>query len=338
MKQAVMTAPGQIEFRRVPPPAIGPGQVRLRIRRIGICGSDLHVYHGRHPYTSYPLVQGHEFAGTVETVGQGVQGLTVGQKVTALPQVVCGRCPPCRRGMYHICQNLKVRGFQAPGAAQELLVTEAEKVIPLPDEFTFEQGALVEPAAVAVHAAARAGELAGRNAVVLGAGPIGNLTAQAARAGGANVLITDLSDYRLEVGRRCGIQHISNASAEPLARAAARAFGERGFDVAFECAGAEATIAAAVKHINKGGTIVVVGVFSSPPRLDVGLIQDRELNLRGTMMYWKEDYLAAIEAIAAGGIRTAPLISRHFPFENYLQAYEYIVQAGPETMKVFIDL
>jgi L-iditol 2-dehydrogenase len=267
-----------------------------------------------------------------------VQGLTAGQKVTALPQLVCGRCPPCRRGEYHICQALKVQGFQADGVAQELFVTDAEKVVPLPQDFSFEQGALVEPAAVAVHAVRRAGELAGRNVAVLGAGPIGNLTAQAARMAGGRVLITDLSDYRLDVAGRCGIENVSNASGEPLAEAAGRVFGAAGFDAAFECVGVTATLAAAVEHVNKGGIIVVVGVFAEPAALNVGLIQDRELTLRGTLMYRKEDYQHAVAAIAAGRIATQPLISRHFDFDDYLQAYRFIQRAGAAAMKVFIDL
>ncbi len=339
MKQAVMTAPGAIEVRDVAPPRAGAGEVLLRVRRIGVCGSDVHVYHGRHPYTSYPVVQGHEFSGEVAAVGEGVEDIAVGAKVTATPQNTCGRCRQCLRGDYHICDALAVRGFQAPGCAQELYVTPAEKILPLPDVFTFEQGALVEPVAVAVHAVGRVdGPLAGRNAVVLGAGPIGNLVGQVARSEGADVLITDLSEYRLQVARKCGLTHTSNAGAEPLAEAAKKAFGPDGFEVAFECAGVEATITAAVNCIQKGGTIIVVGVFGDKPRVDLGFVQDRELTLRGTLMYRRADYRRAIERIAGGAIATDPLISKHFPLSEYLSAYRFIDEAGDRTMKVVIDV
>jgi L-iditol 2-dehydrogenase len=342
VKQAVMTAPGRIEIRTdVAAPQPGPGQVLLRIQRIGVCGSDIHVYHGKHPYTGYPVVQGHEFSATVEAAGAGVTGLKPGMKVTSMPQIVCGECAPCKRGDYHICDKLKVEGFQAPGCAQELWVTSADRIIALPDDFSFEQGALVEPVSVAVHAVGRAGDLAGRRAAVFGAGTIGNLVAQVARCNGAQVMITDLSDYRLDVARRCGLAGTFKSGEESVADAARRILGPQGFDVAFECVGVEPTITAAVANIQKGGTIVVVGVFGEKPRVDLGLVQDRELNLRGTLMYKRADYVRAVELIArggAGGIVTGPLMSRHFAMDDYLDAYKFIERQGDKTMKVFIDI
>ncbi len=333
-----MVEPGKIEIVEVPSPVPGPGEVLLRIRRIGVCGSDVHVYHGKHPYTKYPVVQGHEFSATIEAIGPGVKGLAQGSKVTSMPQRVCGRCRPCRRGDYHICDELKVEGFQAPGCGQEFWVTRAEALVPLPEGFSFDQGALVEPAAVAVHAVSRAGRVAGRRVAVLGAGPIGNLVAQVARSEGAAVLITDLSPFRLDVARRCGLDAVSNAGQESLVQAAARVFGPDGFDLAFECVGAEPTITAAVEGIQKGGTLIVVGVFGTKPRVDMGLVQDRELNIHGTLMYKAADYEKAVAMIASGGIVTEPLISKHFPFDRYLEAYRFIEEQGDRSMKVFIDV
>jgi L-iditol 2-dehydrogenase len=338
IKQATMTAPFAIEVRQTEAPTPGPGQVLLRIQRIGVCGSDIHVYHGKHPYTSYPVVQGHEFSALVEALGEGVEGLEVGSKVTAMPQIVCGRCAPCLRGDEHICDVLRVQGFQAPGCAQELWVTAADKIVKLPDNFSFEQGALVEPVSVAVHAVQRAGSLVGRRAVVLGAGPIGNLVAQAARAAGAEVLITDLSEYRLEVARKCGLAATSNPDREDLASASRRVFGDLGFDVAFECVGVEATLTAATENLAKGGTLIVVGVFGDKPRIDLGLVQDRELRISGTLMYQRPDYEQAVAWIASGDIVTEPLMSEHFAMQDYLEAYRYIDKQRDHTMKVFIDV
>jgi len=333
-----MTSPGTIEHREVPAPQAGPGEVLLRIHRIGVCGSDVHVNHGTHPFTGYPVIQGHEFSAVVEQVGDRVDGVAVGSKVTAMPQEVCGNCPPCRRGDHHICDELRVRGFQAPGVAQDLFVTEAGNVVPLPDDFTYEQGAFIEPVAVAVHATGRAGELRDRNVAVLGAGPIGNLVAQMCRCLGARVLITDISDFRLEVVRECRIDATSNATAESLTDAGRRVFGDAGFDLAFDCAGVEATISAAIEAINKGGTIVVVAVFEDKPALDLAVLGDRELTMTGTLMYQRPDYEEAIRRVAAGEIATKPLESKHFRLEQYADAYDFIEHEGERCLKVFIDL
>ncbi len=177
-----MTSPGVIEHREIPKPeAPGPNEVILKIERIGICGSDIHVFQGEHPATPYPVVQGHEFSGEVEAVGDGVTKVKVGDKATARPQLVCGECRPCRRGDYNICDVLRVEGFQAPGCAQDLFVTTEDQIVPLPDSLTYEQGALIEPTAVGVHSTGRVPELKGKNLAVLCAGPIGNLVAQVVR-------------------------------------------------------------------------------------------------------------------------------------------------------------
>jgi L-iditol 2-dehydrogenase len=338
MKQAIMVNPGRIEIRQTTVPQPGPRQVLLRIHCIGVCGSDIHVYHGKHPYTSYPVVQGHEFSASVEAVGNDVAGITPGMKVTAMPQIVCGECVPCRRGDYHICDKLKVQGFQAPGCAQEFWVTDVEQIVPLPALFTYEQGAMIEPIAVAVHAVARAGDLDGHRVAVLGGGPIGNLVAQVARSNGAHILITDLSPYRLDVARRCGLSATANPAEEDLGVASARVFGACGFDVAFECVGIEATMTEAIANLAKGGTLVVVGVFGEKPRVDLGLVQDRELNLRGTLMYQRQDYERAAEWVGSGKVLTEPLMSKHFTLDHYLDAYRFIDEQRDRTMKVFIDL
>jgi L-iditol 2-dehydrogenase len=338
MKRATMTAPGTIELSEVPVPQPGPGDVRLRIHRIGVCGSDVHVNHGRHPFTTYPVIQGHEFSGMIDEVGAGVSGLHPGQKATATPQVTCGECRPCRRGDYHICERLAVQGFQAPGCAQDYFVTRADRVVPLPDTFTFEQGALVEPVAVGVHAVSRVPSLRGRNALVVGAGPIGNLLSQVLRADGARVLVTDVSDFRLDVARQCGLPVVANTRRETLGSAAAAAFGEDGFDVAFDCAGVEEALTNVIANVQKGGVVVLVAVYGEPVRMNTALVQDRELSVRGTLMYQYADFVRAVELIESGEVITGPLETEHFSLGSYADAYAFIDRSRDRTMKVFIDV
>lgn len=197
---------------------------------------------------------------------------------------------------------------------------------------------LVEPVSCAVHSAARAGDLSSKNVVVLGAGPIGNLIGQVAQAEGANVLISDVSNFRLEVANKCGLAQTFNASTETLEDAKKRVFGDDGFSVALEAVGVEATMTSVIENIEKGGIIVVVGVFAEDPSINLGFVQDRELTLIGTLMYKHEDYQKAVELIDSGKIITEPLDSKHFPFEKYLDAYKFINDQKDKSMKVFIDL
>lgn len=339
MKQAVMSSPGVIEFRDIPVPQPGPGEVLIRMKRIGVCGSDIHVWHGKHALTPYPVVQGHEVSGVIEKLGAGVRGFAPGDRVTIQPQVTCGRCYPCTHGAYHICDHLKVMGFQTTGAGSEFFAVEASKVLKLPAGMDFEQGAMVEPLAVGVHALSRSTGIEGKKVLVLGAGPIGNLVAQAAKgSGAAQVMITDLSDYRLGLAGECGIELRVNTGRADLAEAIRNHFGEDKADLILECVGIQATIAQAVDVARKGSDIIVVGVFGDKPVVDLGTVQDRELRLIGTLMYREPDWRRAIELIGAGQVRLAPLITDRFLFADYRKAYEYIDANRDRAMKVMIEV
>jgi len=339
MKQAVMTSPGVIEIRDVPAPEPGPGQVLLRIKRIGVCGSDIHVYHGKHALTPYPVVQGHEVSGVVEKLGPGVKGLRTGDSATFQPQVTCGKCYSCTHGAYHICDNLKVMGFQTTGAGSELFALDARLVLKLPSGTSYDHGAMVEPTAVGVHAITRGGGVKGRKVLVLGAGPIGNLTSQVARGmGAAQVMITDVSDYRLGLARECGVDFAVNTAREDLAARIRESFGEEKADLILECVGAGPTISQAVSVARKGTDIVVVGVFGDKPQVDMGTVQDRELRLIGTLMYQEPDWKKAIELIGSERVKLAPLVTNHFAFADYKKAYEYIDANRERAMKVMITV
>jgi L-iditol 2-dehydrogenase/threonine 3-dehydrogenase len=340
MRQAVMISPGVIEYLDVPVPgSLKEDEVLLRIRKIGICGSDVHVFHGKHPATSYPVVQGHEFSATVEAAGNKVTRVKPGMKATARPQLVCGVCGPCIRGQYNACQKLRVQGFQAPGVAQDLFVVPEERIIVLPDTFTYEQGALIEPSAVGAHSTNRLSDLKGKNVVVSGAGPVGNLVAQFAMARGARkVLISDISDYRLDIARQCGIEGTVNVSRVPFDEAAGSFFGDEGFQAGFEAAGVQESLDVLIKNVEKGGDIVILGVYSKNPVVNMYYLGEHELNVFGSMMYRHEDYESAIEMIASGKIITDPLVTRSFSFEEYPDAYRFIEKQGDKCMKVMIEL
>jgi len=338
MRQAVMVKPGKIELHTVPEPVPGDDEVLLRIQRIGVCGSDIHVWYGKHPFTSYPIVQGHEYSGRVEAVGKHVKKVKPGMRATARPQLVCGSCGPCRRGDYHVCQNLKVEGFQANGCAQDLFVVPEDRLIPFPDTMSWEQGALIEPASVGAHSTGRASDLKGKNVVVTGAGTIGNMVAQFVKArGAAKVLITDVSDFRIDIARACGIENAVNVLNEPFADAVGRLFGSDGFQAGFEAAGVPATITDLIQYIEKGSEIIILGVYEENPTINMGFVGEHELKLIGSLMYKQEDYEEAVKFISSGKIITDPLVTKHFPLESYMEAYHFIEEQGDRTMKVMID-
>ena len=339
MLQQVMTAPGEIEFREVPVPLAEEGQVLIRLRRIGVCGSDIHVYHGEHPFTSYPVTQGHEVAGEVVACGEGVTGFAPGQKVTVQPQVFCGKCYPCRHGKYNLCEELKVMGFQTTGMASEYFAVDASKVTPLPAEMSFDEGAMIEPLAVAVHAVRRMGDVTGLKVAVLGAGPIGILVAQAAKGlGAAQTLITDVSDLRLAKAKECGVDVCVNTRHTDFGAAMVEAFGPDKADVIYDCAGNDITMGQAIRYARKGSTIILVAVFAKMAQVDLAVLNDHELDLNTTMMYRSEDYEGAIRLVNEGRVRLAPLVSKHFAFKEYLEAYRYIDANRESTMKVIIDV
>ena len=339
MLQQVMTNPKEITFREIPVPEISAYQVLFNFMKILVCCSEIHVYHGKHPFTSYPVTQGHEVSGEIVKLGENVKNFTVGQKITIQPQVVCGKCYPCRHGKYNLCEELKVMGFQTTGTASEFFAVDAAKVTALPEEMSYDEGAMIEPLAVAVHAVKRAGDVKGMKIAVLGAGPIGILVAQTAKGLGAeSVMITDVSDIRLEKAKECGVDFCINTKDKDFGEAMLENFGPDKADVIYDCAGNNITMGQAIKYARKGSTIILVAVFAGMAEIDLAVLNDHELDLNTSMMYRNEDYVDAIRLVNEGKVALKPLISKHFAFKDYKAAYEYIDANRETTMKVIINV
>ena len=339
MIQQLMTEPGNITFRNVQIPVPEADQVLIKIKKIGICGSDIHVYHGTHPYTPFPVTQGHEVAGQIVALGDNVKDFKIGQKVTLEPQIRCGECWPCRHGKYNCCEKLKVMGFQATGAASEFYAAPSLNVTALPDGISYSEGAMIEPLAVTVHAAKKFADLDGANAVVLGCGPIGILLIQSLKAmGAAKVFATDISDKRLELAASLGADYTVNTLKKDYAEELAAAYGPDKADVIFECAGSDITMDQAIQNARKGSVIILVAVFGKKASVDLAKLNDSELDLNTSMMYRHEDFVDAIKLVEEGKIQLRPLQSAVFAFEDYKKAYEYIDNNRETTMKVIIDV
>lgn len=334
-----MTAPKEIIFREIDIPEVGDDEVLIKIKKIGICGSDIHVYHGTHPFTSYPVTQGHEVSGEVVEVGKNVSKVKAGDRVTIEPQVRCGKCYPCRHGKYNLCEELKVMGFQTTGTASEYFKAPELNVTKLPDDMDYSKGAMIEPLAVAVHAISRSGDIRGKRVSVIGAGPIGNLVAQSAKAMGAErVMLSDVSDYRLSLGKKVGIDAVYNTRESDYNADLIDCFGPDKADIIYDCAGNDITMNSAIRSARKGSTIILVAVYAGMANVDLAVLNDHELDLNTTMMYRHEDYEKAIELVNEKKIDLESLMSNTFPFKEYQKAYEYIDQNREKAMKVLIDL
>lgn len=338
MLKAVIEKPMELNVVEVEKPAAHQGEVLIQLKNIGVCGSDLHVFHGVHPCTYYPITTGHEISGVIAELGAGVSGLKVGQPVTIMPQLFCGKCLPCKSGMYNICNELKVHGFQTEGVGAEFFTFPADMVMPLPEGLSFEEGAMMEPLAVACHAMARYGDVKGKKVAVMGAGTIGNLVAQTAVALGAEaVLISDVSDSRLKIAEDCGIPYRTNSLREPYAEAYKACFGADGADLMLECAGAQQTLDATMECARKGSTVIIVAMYGMRPTIEMALLQEHELTVLGTLMYRREDFASAIKLLGEKKVSLAKLITHRFPFKEYAQAYQTAGASKDGTMKVMIE-
>jgi L-iditol 2-dehydrogenase len=339
MLRANLIKPLEIVIEQVEEPKPGKGQVQVYVRTCGICGSDVHAYHGKHPFITLPIPIGHEFSGVVSAIGDGVVNVTLGQRVTVEPSLTCGQCYNCRHGRYNICDRLRVVGCNAPGAMADYVVVPAERVIPIPDALTFSQAATVEPAAVGLHAVRRGRVGSQERLLVLGAGTIGLLTAQAAKVEeGAEVLIADYVASRLTLARQLGVDYICDLSQESLDAAVSKVFGADRADVIIECVGVEDAILSAIKVARKGSRIVVAGVHPGTAATPMGLVQDRELELIGTITYLRNDFERTIELIEQGKIKVEPLITHVFPLRQVAKAFQLIDQDKTKAVKVHIEV
>ena len=339
MLQVNMPEAFKVEYRELPVPEIADDEVLIAMKRVGVCGSDIQIYHGKHKYMRFPVVQGHEGSGVITKVGASVSDLKIGDRVTIQPQVVCGQCAPCRNGHYNVCKNLKVYGVHTGGMFTEYFVAPASKVLVLPEAMSFDEGSLVEPAAVATGAIRRCGDLSGQNIVVLGAGTIGNLVAQVAVASGAKkVLITDINQKRLDIAKSCGIHACVNTRARALKEVIIEEFGDDEADVIIDCAGVKAIFTEALAAARCSSKLVLVANYKEPVEVELPLFQRREVDLLGIMMYLREDFERAIELMASKAINTSSLISDYFDVRHVDDVYPYI-DNNPETvMKVVIKI
>ncbi|MFB3903789.1 MAG: zinc-binding dehydrogenase [Acidobacteriota bacterium] len=335
MEALVWLGTEQLELRDLPVPEPAAGEAIVRVRYTGICGTDLHIFHGKHPRAKPPLVMGHEFCGHIARPGAGREDLREGDFVVGEPLISCGVCDACVRGYRHVCQKLGLYGIDRDGAFAEYLRIPAAKLLRVPCALTPEKTALVEPAAVAVHALRLSAIRSGDTVCVLGAGPMGLLTALVARDSGAQrVLICEREPMRIGLARDFGLEAINVDEVDPM-EAIMEATSGRGADVVFEAAGSASSSLLAPKACRVRGQIVLIAMPKSPVPMDLVTITFRELALVGVRVYEPYDFERAMSFLAGSDLDFNALLSRPFPLKDGPTAFAEAGRGGAVMRVLF---
>ena len=338
MKKAILTAPYTFEFADAPIPEIRDDQVLLKVSQIGVCASDMQMYHGLHKYMTFPVVPGHEASGTIVKVGKDVTDYKVGDFVTVEPQVTCGECYPCRIGRFNVCEHLKVMGVHKDGFACEYFAIDPCYLHHC-DGLNADEATLIEPLAVGIGSARRAGDLNGKNVVVVGAGTIGNLVAQSAKAmGAAKVMVTDIKDKKLNYALECGVDYAVNTMGKSLKSVISDTFGIQKADVLIDCAATRGSFASILEAARPASTIVITGNFKAAVEVELPVLQRQEISLLGHMMYVREDYQDAITAVREKRVNLSGFATQHYALDDIAAAFKFVEENPDDVMKAMITI
>jgi L-iditol 2-dehydrogenase len=341
MKSLLLKEYLQLEVADLPQPSPGPNDVLIRVAACGICGSDVHGYDGTSGRRIPPIVMGHEAAGLVAAIGADVTRFHTGDRVTFDSTVYCGECAFCRRGEINLCDHREVIGvscgdYRRHGAFAEYIAVPERILYHLPESMSFPEAAMLEAVSVALHAVRVTGAIKGQTALVIGAGMIGLLTMQAARAAGAaRVMIADIDATRLDLARTLGVDAAFSLSGAELTREIMQQTGGLGADVVLEAVGRNETIATAIDCVRKGGTVTLIGNITPQVTLPLQKVVSRQIRIQGSAASAGE-YPEAIDLVASGRILVKPLITAVAPLEDGPQWFKRLYAHEPNLMKVVL--
>jgi (R,R)-butanediol dehydrogenase/meso-butanediol dehydrogenase/diacetyl reductase len=349
MKAARFHGRKDVRIEDIPGPELRPGAVKIAVAWCGICGTDLHEFlegpifippPGRpHPLTgeSAPVTLGHEFSGTVEELGEGAIGLSIGDSVVVEPYFVCDECGPCREGHYNLCTKMGFIGLAGGGGGlSEKVVVNRRWVHPVGD-IPLDEAALIEPLAVAYHAVGRSRVEAGDVAVVGGAGPIGLLTAAVLKGIGATTIVTELSAARKEKAVSSGVaDHLLDPSSDDVKARVLELTNGLGADAAFECAGVNAVLDTMLDVVKPAGVVVNVSIWGRPATMEMQKIVLKETDLRGTIAY-RGDHPAAIKLVQEGKVDLEPFITGRIPLEDLVdKGFDTLINHNDTAVKIIV--
>ncbi|MFI7585541.1 zinc-binding dehydrogenase [Spongisporangium articulatum] len=336
MRRVLVTADGiGLEEAEVPVPA--EHEVLVRGLVAGVCGSDTHAAHGRHPFVALPYHPGHEAVGVVEALGAGVTSVRVGDRVTVEPDLPCWHCKMCVTGRENLCENLQFFGCGWPqGGMGERWTIAANRLHVVPGDLSLAAAALIEPLSTPVHAVRVAGDVAGKAVAVLGAGTIGLLVLRVLKALGAHrIVVTDPLPAKRGLALRLGADAVVDATAADAAEQVRRELGESA-DVVFDCVAVEPTVRQAISIADKGGTVVIVGVPAREVTVPLPIIQDHQIRVQGSATYLPEDYRDAVRLLQAGAVRPEDFVTAVYPMEEAAAAFD--ASSSGAQVKVLVSI
>jgi 2-desacetyl-2-hydroxyethyl bacteriochlorophyllide A dehydrogenase len=338
-KMAIIPVAGKIEFQEKELRDPQPNEVLIKVNTAAICGSDLHLFKGKHPSVTLPSAVGHELAGEVYQIGENVKNYQVGDRVTVEPVIACTQCHYCQRGAYHLCENISFQYRRGQGAFSEYFYAPQHRVYKLPESFSFEEGTLIEPLSVALHAVKNSGISIGQTSAVIGGGAIGLLVSMLLNnLTGIKPYLTDINDFRVQKAIDLGARGIFSHKGEDLVKTVMEQTKGLGVDHAFEAVGMEATLTQALQAIRKGGKVTLLGIFEEQlPKIPINLFVQREISLSGSQGYaW--DFQDSIDLVREGRIKLSELVTTRLPLDELQQGFDLLCQPGNNQVKVVFNI
>ena len=336
MKALRYLAPHLLKTEDVEQPVCAEGEALIRVHSAGICGTDMAIYTGKHPRAKAPLIMGHEFAGEIVTIhtSEANTDLAVGDRVSVYPLLVCGQCWACKNGVSHVCRDLKLIGIDRDGAFAEYVNVPLDLIVKFPDDLTYDQGALIEPLAVGVHALEMAGKADWNTAVVIGCGPIGLLVALCLQQAAIETLIlSDINIHRLKRAQKLGFQTFNSAEGNLVDRVN-QLTKQEGADIVFECAGSDAAALQMCDLLRPRGKVIMVGIHKEPHQVNLRDISFKEITMIGTRVYTRTSFQKALGMIK--DLHLNELISHRLDINNAAGGFE-LMQKPEDVCKVMID-
>ena len=333
----VVVYPGRIAVEAADIPAPGPNEALIRTLVAGVCGSDLHAAHGRHPFVPLPYRPGHEVVGVIEAVGAAAGAWTPGQRVIVEPDLPCWTCKMCTTGRENLCENLQFFGCgYAQGGMADYFTLPANRLHSVPDALDDNTAALIEPLSTPVHAVRLAGDVAGRSVAILGAGTIGMFTLAVLRAHGAGRIVsTDPNLAKRQRAEALGADVTIDARAPDVTGQVREALGGSA-DIVFDCVAIQSSVDQAIAIADKGGTVMVVGVPAREVTVPLPIVQDHQIRIQGSATYLPEDYAESADLLGRGTIRTADFVTATRPLAQVAEAFE--LASSGQHVKVLVTV